>query len=45
MNMEISILIQIIASSVLLTGIVLGFVFTWIKGGNFVKVVRKVCLY
>lgn len=31
MNIEVSILIQIIASSVSLTGIVLGFVFTWIK--------------
>lgn len=31
MNIEVSILIQIIASSVSLTGIVLGFVFTWIE--------------
>lgn len=43
MNIEVGILIQIIASSVSLAGIILGFVFTWLENrrGRYVEIITN----
>lgn len=41
MNIEVSILIQVIASSVLMDGIILSFIFTWLenKRSRYIEIV------